>query len=181
MNKLQIKDWLFSMNIENYVINDDLSVDVDGNVNISYRQLTKIPVKFGSVSGRFSCYSNNLSSLEHCPSFVGGNFSCHNNMLTSLEHCPSFVGGNFYCYHNNLTTLEHCPSFVGGHFDCDHNNLTSLEHHPTFVGGFYAGDIKVKCSPDVSKWLITKHEDLFFIIDNPSPDMIILYQMLWEI
>jgi len=44
-----------------------------------------------------------------------------------------------------------------------------------------AGTIKVKCSPSVSKWLITKQKELFHIIDNPSPDMVTLYQMLWEI
>ena len=203
MNKKQIEDWLFSMNIENYVINDDLSVDVNGNAIISNKQLTKIPVKFGSVSGgfycvftkltslencptsvgeSFSCAYNNLTTLEHCPTSVGEGFYCHNNNLTSLEHCPTLVSWGFNCGNNKLTSLEHCPTSVGGGFYCNNNQLTILEHCPTSVGGnFNAGNIKVPCSPAVSKWLITKDKYLFHIIDNPSPDMVSLYQMLWEI
>ena len=32
--------------IENYTINDDLSIDVDGNVNLSKKGLRKLPLKF---------------------------------------------------------------------------------------------------------------------------------------
>ena len=138
LDKKQIEDWLLSMNIGNYVINDDLSVDVDGGVKISNKQLAKIPVKFRNVSGDFYCYDNTLTSLEHCPSFVGGDFLCSTNKLTSLEHCPIFVGGLFSCCLNNLTTLKHCPTSVGGGFSCYSNYLTSLEHCPSFVGGNFS-------------------------------------------
>jgi len=159
LTKKQIEDWLLSMRISNYVINDDLSVDVNGDVYMSHTQLTKIPIRFGKV---------------------GGDFYCDNNKLTSLKNCPTSVGGDFYCFGNKLVSLEHCPTAVGGDFYCFGNKLTTLEHHPTSVRGLYAGDIKVKCSPDVSKWVITKQKDLFFNIDKPSPDMTTLYQMLWE-
>ena len=41
-----------------YTINDDGSIDVDGDVNLSRKKLTKIPFKFRNVSGSFFCYNN---------------------------------------------------------------------------------------------------------------------------
>jgi hypothetical protein len=92
-----------------YTINDDGSIDVEGNVILVDKKLTKIPFKFRHVSGGFYCCSNNhLTSLDGAPINVGGDFFyCSNNHLTSLDGAPNFVGGNFYCYHNpNLSYTE---------------------------------------------------------------------------
>ena len=80
------------------------------------------------VAGDFSCYNNNLTSLEGSPKEVGGIFFCSYNNLTSLEGSPKEVGGNFSCYHNKLTSLEGSPKEVGGNFDCSCNKLTSLRN-----------------------------------------------------
>jgi hypothetical protein len=111
--------------IENYTINNGV-VDVNGDVNLNYKGLTKIPLNFGVVSGYFWCHNNQLTSLEGCPSGVGGEFWCHNNQLTSLEGCPSGVGGNFRCHNNQLTSLEGCPSHVGGYFQCNDNPVHNI-------------------------------------------------------
>jgi hypothetical protein len=121
--------------IKNYTINPDESVDVDGDVNLSYKKLDKLPVRFGKVTGYFDCHYNQLTTLEGCPQTVGGNFYCYNNQLTSLEGSPNTVVGNFWCGNNQLTTLEGCPTEVGGNFRCGNNQLTSLEGCPTEVGG----------------------------------------------
>jgi hypothetical protein len=86
--------------IQNYTINDDGTIDVDGNVDLNDRSLTKLPLKFNKVTGYFSCSVNKLTSLEGCPIWVGGRFHCWDNRLTSLEGCPSYVGGYFYCLQN---------------------------------------------------------------------------------
>jgi hypothetical protein len=57
--------------------------------------MEKLPVKFGKVSGSFSCYGNNLTTLEGCPKFVGGYFNCMLNSLTSLQCCPKYIAANF--------------------------------------------------------------------------------------
>ena len=88
-------------NITNYTINIDGSIDVDGNVYLDDKKLTKLPIKFNIVSGYFNCSSNQLTTLEGSPKEVGGNFDCSNNNLTSLQGCPSSVGGDFYCSYNN--------------------------------------------------------------------------------
>jgi len=131
--------------IENYTFNDDGSIDVDDDVNLYNKVLTKIPIVFRNVSGYFFCDNNKLTSLEGCPKTVGGTFACSFNKLTSLLGSPKTVGGDFYCYYNNLTSLEGCPKTIGGHFNCYNNNLTSLVGGPEAVGGnFYCNDNNLK-------------------------------------
>ena len=121
--------------IENYTINSDGSIDVVGDVNLSDKRLTKLPLKFRSVTGNFYCHNNQLTSLEGCPESVGGSFWCRYNHLKSLEGCPESVGCNFWCSENDLTSLEGSPKSVGGGFSCSNNGLTSLEGGPESVGG----------------------------------------------
>jgi hypothetical protein len=110
--------------IENYTINFDGSVSVDGGVDLERKNLTKLPVKFKEVSGNFWCYENKLTSLEGCPERVGGSFGCWNNKLTNLEGCPKYVNGGFWCTNNNIYTFEGIPDYthIGGNFEC-YNNL----------------------------------------------------------
>jgi hypothetical protein len=115
--------------IQKYTINPDGTVDVDVHVDLSFKRLEKLPLKFGKVSGNFWCHNNQLTSLEGCPNTVGGNFRCYNNQLTTLEGCPRTVGGNFWCDVNQLTTLEGLTDvFIGVYFIYDNNpiyNVTS--------------------------------------------------------
>ena len=136
VNEQEIHDLCKKYSIIFYTINSDGSIDVDGDVNLDNKGLTKLPVKFRRVSGDFYCSINNLTSLEGAPSSLGGTFYCHNNNLTSLVGAPSQVG-NFYCYNNNLTNLEGAPTSVGGNFWCSDNNLTSLKGAPNGVGGSF--------------------------------------------
>jgi hypothetical protein len=122
-------------NITNYTINDDLSIDVDGNVYLYTKGLTKLPLIFNKVNGNFACYNNQLTSLEGAPKEVNGNFDCYSNNLTSLKGAPNKVNGNFDCTYNQLTSLEGAPKEVNGNFDCYNNNLTSLKGAPNKVNG----------------------------------------------
>jgi len=121
--------------IENYTINDDLSIDIDGNVNLYYRRLEYLPLKFNYVSDYFGCPENQLETLEGCPQRVGGSFGCDYNQLETLKGSPQTVGGYFNCYRNELKTLEGSPQTVYGGFNCSHNVLTSLEGGPQTVDG----------------------------------------------
>ena len=78
--------------IENYTINNDLTIDVDGGVYLGEKDLKHLPLKFNYVSGIFVCRINKLKSLEGCPKTVGGNFYCSNNELRDLEHFPEVDG-----------------------------------------------------------------------------------------
>ena len=125
--KEDIKDWLDRMGIKDYIIHDDLIVDVDGNVNISDINLKLIPVQFGKVNGNFSCSDNQLKSLEGCPKYVGENFYCGDNQLTSLEGCPKSVGGDFDCNNNQLKDFKGCPEYIEGYFSCSSNQLKDFK------------------------------------------------------
>jgi hypothetical protein len=100
--------------LENYTINPDDTVDINGDVNLwkALGNMKKLPVKFGKVSGHFSCSYNKLTTLEGCPTYVGEDFFCSGNNLTTLVGCPNYIGGNFYC--NNLT--HHILRNVRGNF-----------------------------------------------------------------
>jgi hypothetical protein len=147
--------------ITDYIIKKDmygLYVDVEGNVDLSCAQgtLINIPLRFGHVSGSFSCIENKITSLIGSPWLVGGGFHCSENKLTSLVGSPALikgyfscgfnkittliggpesVDGGFYCNDNHLTDLVGCPSSLEWGLYCSHNNLTSLVGCPTEMGG----------------------------------------------
>jgi hypothetical protein len=122
--------------IENYTINDDLSIDVNGDVELDSKNLKYLPLKFNYIGGGFYCpYNVELKSLEGCPQTVNGDFYCYYNKLKSLEGCPQTVNGDFYCFNNNLKTLKGCPQTVNGNFSCNNNELKSLKGCPQTVNG----------------------------------------------
>ena len=124
--------------IKNYIINEDSTIDVDGDVDLDRNRLTKLPLKFRKVSGDFSCHINQLKSLEGSPLSVGGGFNCFNNQLKSLSGAPELVDGNFGCSFNQLKSLEGSPLSVGGNFYCSYNQLISLDGISRRIsGGIY--------------------------------------------
>ena len=106
-SKSEISLWLDKYNIKNYTINDDLTVDVAGDVYLGNSGLATIPIQFGKVGGWFYCYNNQLKSLVGCPREVGGYFSCYHNKLTSLVGCPNVIRGEFYCDDNLKEDIEY--------------------------------------------------------------------------
>ena len=146
--------------IKNYTINEDGSIDVDGDVNVPPLDGTtfaSFPLKFRNIKGDFTCSFNGLTSLKGGPEtvdgyiYVGGNklttmegfpkkvggIGCAKNNLTTLKGMPGEIDGSFYCSYNNLTTLEGGPKKVGGIFDCSENELITLEGGPKEVGGHF--------------------------------------------
>jgi hypothetical protein len=101
--------------IENYTVNDDGSIDVNGSVDLSWCKLTQLPLRFNKVNGGFYCSNKQLTSLKGCPKWVDGSFNCSNNRLSSLEFSPEYVGGYFSCETNQLTD-NYCDTEIGGGF-----------------------------------------------------------------
>jgi len=113
---------------------------VSGSFSCSCNNLTTLEGAPQTVMGGFYCDGNHLKTLEGAPQSVGGGFSCTDNELTTLVGAPQSVGGGFFCYTNNLTTLEGAPNEVGGDFICCNNNLTTLEGAPQTIGGTFDSD-----------------------------------------
>ena len=121
--------------IKNYTINDDGSIDVDGDVNLDNRGLTELPLDFNRVTGDFNYDSNGLVTLKGSPKYVGRHFFCSDNELTSLKFGPKYVGGSFGCGVNKLTSLEFSPKKVGSTFYCENNKLRDLYGISDYIGG----------------------------------------------
>jgi hypothetical protein len=129
-NKEKIESWLRQMRIKNYTINDNLIVDVKGDVDISDCDLKYIPVQFGVVEHTFDCHNNQLTSLFGAPYECEG-FYCHTNKLNNLLNGPQKVRGNYVAQANQLTSLVGAPLEFSKTFTCSKNpNLKDLTHLP---------------------------------------------------
>ena len=127
LDKYRIEYICKEYDIKNYTINQDGTVDVDGNVNLYYCELTRLPhIQFGKVTGNFDCGHNKLISLDGSPREVGGDFNCDHNKLRFLEGGPITVGGDFNCAHNDLVTLDGSPKEIGGNFECFINPIHDI-------------------------------------------------------
>jgi hypothetical protein len=116
-------------------------VDIKGDFRCSNCGLKDLQgIRFGVVTGFFSCNVNYLTSLEGAPQTVGGSFSCNVNKLTSLAGTPQIIKGGLNCNGNKLTSLEGAPQTIEGDFTCYDNKLTSLAGAPETVGGEFSSD-----------------------------------------
>ncbi len=118
--------------IYNWTINSEGLIDVDNSVYFSNNGLTKLPLKFGTVTGGFYCCNNELTSLEGAPHTVGDNFSCGNNKLTSLKGSPRSVGGDFSTWNtlyedmnNDIRTFEGLVN-ISGDLYCNLNPVWEI-------------------------------------------------------
>ena len=134
--KEEIKMWLDKKGVTNYIINQDLTVNVNGDVSIGFMSLKSIDVQFKKVTGNFYCNNNFLTSLQGCPQSVGGNFKCHTNQLATLEFSPEKVHVDFVFSGNPILSLIKRPCYVGGIFIGHNINISSLEGLPDFYGSF---------------------------------------------
>jgi hypothetical protein len=125
-------------NIKNYTINDDGSIDVNGEVVLYEMDLYELPLTFNKVTDYFDCAKNNLTTLKGSPKWIGGDFFCYKNNLTSLEFGPEYVEGSFNCSNNELTNLVGSPLKIEGSFVCIFNDLTDLTGSPREVGDFFS-------------------------------------------
>ena len=125
-----IKSWLDEMHITNYNINDNLTINVNGNIDLHNKKLVKFPdyIKFNRVKGSFDCSHNELVFLKGCPNYISKSFLCNNNKLISLEKCPRYVGRDCYINNNKLTSLKGCPPYTRGDFYCYDNEKRFTEN-----------------------------------------------------
>ena len=98
-------------------VNSEGLVDVEGYFWCRSQGLEDfLGIRFGKVSGDFSCWGNQLRTLEGSPREVDGNFHCDRNQLRTLEGAPREVGEDFWCYGNPLISLEGSPEVIEGEF-----------------------------------------------------------------
>ena len=139
MTKEKITEICRELDLYNYHVNEDGTVDVDGTVVIYNKKITQIPINFGVVGGDFFIKDTFITSLKGAPRIVGGDFVCSDNHLVSLIGGPQEVGGYYNCVNNHLVTLEGAPKIIKKDFQCYVNQLRTLEGAPDEVHGeFFA-------------------------------------------
>jgi hypothetical protein len=153
------KEFLDKLSVK-YSTDKHGQIVINGDLNLSRKQLTKLPdLSNVIVKGNFYAQNNHLTTLEGAPKKVGGDFDAHHNNLTTLEGAPQEVGRAFnvsynklttlegspkevvlyfFAISNNLTTLKGAPEEVGGDFDVSANNLTTLKGAPKKVSGYFS-------------------------------------------
>lgn len=132
-NKEDIKIWLDNMKIKNYIINSDLTIDVNEDVSLQNKNLSSLPIQFGEVGGSFYIFKNNLTSLKGTPYIVNNIFDCSNNQLTSLLDGPQKVKQGYICTHNQLTSLEGVAQNIGDILNIQSNHITTLKNIKTNI------------------------------------------------
>jgi hypothetical protein len=142
--KKRVKAKCDELRIKNYTINDDGTVDVNGDLNIYLIQdrikkdeQNSILINFNKISGDVDIslrwgnwtrmFRGRVGQLPFTFNEVTGNFHANHNMLETLIGCPKKVGGCFDVRSNRLRTLEGSPETVGGNFDVSDNDLKTLE------------------------------------------------------
>lgn len=142
MEKEQIVDLLIQWGIKNFTVNDDLTVDVDGDVSLKssfeIKKARKFIFKWGVIKGDFNCNMCMLMSLKGAPDEVWGDFICSANKFQTLEYSPKIVKGDYICYNNrSLRSLQGCTQKIPGTFDCSNCDIAKLTGGPTKVGKDY--------------------------------------------
>jgi hypothetical protein len=104
-SKQEIKQICTKYGIKEYEVNDDMSVDVDGGIDLSGKlsSLQKLPLSFNKAV-YFDCDDNNLVKLDGSPTEVRGGFYCSNNKLTSLQGGPR-KASEVYFMNNPIQSL----------------------------------------------------------------------------
>jgi len=141
--KREIEVWLDKRNITNYVINDDLTVDVERALILNFNE-TELPINFGKVEFLMVSDCYNLTSLKGFPKEAN---------TINIESCDiadlAGIASKFKMLriHNcpSLSSLRGLPSEVDGDITIAFNaNLTSLEGSPKKVGNFIASNNSIK-------------------------------------
>lgn len=122
--RVQIEEWLDKMNINDYIINKDYTINTSYSVYLEDMKLTKLPefIQFNIVKGDFEISGNELTTLKGCPKKIYGYFACNSNNLTSLKYCPTYIGDCFYFNHNKISNLHYFPEIVLGDYIFSYKN-----------------------------------------------------------
>lgn len=95
--------------LKNYTINEDGTIDVDGDVHVSAHLLGlgKLPyyIKFGIVSETFGWMGSTVQSLRGSPEQCGNFFVDYAVNVNTFEHFPKIINKKLTMYHDGLDTF----------------------------------------------------------------------------
>lgn len=102
-----IEEFCEKYKIDNYTLNSDGSIDIDGEVNVFNKLKEKeLPIEINKVTGTFDASFTNLTTLKGCPKEVGRSFFVVNCDLNTSEYLPEYVEHVLDLSHNQLTEIS---------------------------------------------------------------------------
>lgn len=97
----------YGLDVKKVEFNDDMSINYNGNVDLSNNDFDEIPINFNIVSGWFRISNTKIKSLKNIPKkLLDDRFSCYNS--DELLNIDDLIGVN-YMYDidcRNLTQLS---------------------------------------------------------------------------
>jgi len=140
-----IEKWLKEHDINDYIINNDLTIDLDHSLSFYFEPTSNLPkyIQFNHVNGEVNLTSTGVTSLRGFPKTIKGSLYLGRNNLKSLKYCPQGEINSLMIFKNSITSLKGCPSKIYNNFNCTNNPLKSLNYMPTYIGGdfiCYPGD-----------------------------------------
>jgi hypothetical protein len=139
-NKIRIQAWLDGMNIKNYTINDDSTVNINGDLNLFGHELTNIPIHFKEITGTVDLGNNQLTELPLLPKEIKS-LGVDANKLENLLGCPEIIHNHFDCSSNNLISLKGGPEKVYGSYEAHDNMIEFYQNVPKYIGGLLTLDL----------------------------------------
>ena len=112
VEETQIIDWLESHKIRNYTLNNDLSIDVYGKVEI-YEDLPEY-IQFNNIYDDFTVLFENVTSMKGFPKYVEKSFFISNTKIEILDNCPEEVNDFEIILNKKLKKIESLPKKING-------------------------------------------------------------------
>lgn len=108
----QIRDWLESHKVRNYTINNDLTIDVHGKVEV-YEDLPDY-IQFNNIYGSFVALFEYVTSMKGFPRYVEKSFFISNTNIETLDNCPEEVNDFEVIRNKKLKKIESLPKKING-------------------------------------------------------------------
>lgn len=109
-SRKKISEWLIKQNLkkDDFLIQDNLLVDVYTNITIFNQDLDSLPVYFNKVKGDFECNQNKIKTTKGFPRHIVGNLLLINNQLAlkNYNFFPLSIEGALILDYANLSILE---------------------------------------------------------------------------
>ena len=166
----KIEAWLKEHNINDYVLNDDLTIDYHPEVfrgskdkfymlDLSNYNETELPsyIQFGEIGGSFRMKNSQIASFNGFPKkCIRLNLS-NCQRITSLVGCPDVTDNIDVSRCTNLTSLEGLPKKISHSFNCSGcTALKSLKGAPSVGYSFLCDNCtRLKSLKDIKLGRIT--------------------------
>ena len=134
-DKNEIKSWLDKHNVRNYIINEDLTVDVNETVVLKKLLDIELPVQFGNIEGSFLCMDGELTTLKGFPKKINGDFSCKKNKISNLDYFPELITKSISIGDNNISDIKKKTKTINGDLTIENNKIREFSPNTKLILG----------------------------------------------